>query len=490
MKNKNSRKIPIESLLPVFPIIERKSTLIDYVVVVISIILLAKLFPSLPASLTLSIIIGLGLNGVPGRIYQRFLESEHYNGLLLELPYMVVLLLVSTASGLGIESFFRKISGNTLFSKISIEAKKYLMLTSVGKTSEEALYVLERQSKNSIYSKFLRGLITILSTTGRVPEYASSFLQELSRSIGDKWKSFLSLSTSIIEVSLLLGISIMSLIFMSSLLGKNLLFKALTLFDFMIGFIGLFFYITIIASRPLILEKYHLRVLYSPIITILVSMIVLVYTRINGIIYDGLLVTGPLLIVGGLPILYVRMKSDRLQEKLIETVRELGENIRIGYSYQTALERVKFKETIEKGKGLGLRKNVFDFFSFLYEQLSELGGGIKGFLDTLYFFYRDLVYYEKNFRRNSIFLQLMGVLLPVTLYLFTEKTISMVYGAENFSFVGMDFEKIESMVLTSFLLVSLMVNFLVSLIVDSTVLSTFRHGISFLLFGFVGKFFL
>lgn len=416
---------------------------------------------------------------IPSRAVRYFALNNYYSSVERELPFSTMLLLVLSASNLGIEDFFERVRKTSVLKKFRVEAEKFITMTRMGKTPEEALLTLHDRSRSEKYKRFLRGLVTVETTSGSLPEYAHMMLKDASRDLSDKWKRYWEASLSIVEIMLVMGIAVITIVFAGALLDIavcNGLCNALVILTILTS--GLLM-IMLEALRPIDRDSYPRGPSLLAISTLLVSALIMVMPRLDW--STKLLFSGILLLTGSIPLLHESRALNNSLNTIMQCFKKMTELVRIGYSYSNAIEESGVQREIVKLRSRGISNFIVDFIMLMIDSLQEFGATAKGALETTYFFLKDLMWSREVFRRNSLLLQIMGILLPALFLILTFRALaSMQPALQSNSIIHYPHDELKGAVTSIFVTLAVASNILVSLAVEGSPLFTHRAGIALL----------
>ncbi len=422
----------------------------------------------------------LGILRIPERTYYNILRKDYYSEIEKELPYFIIHVLITTSSSLGLETVFQQIRGSRIYKKFRMEARKFILLTNMGKTTEEALTILYEQSVSRSYGRFLKGLLTMLSSSGEIPKYAYDYLKETTREIEEAWRKYWSSLNSIVEIALLIGLTVMTITFVSCLLEKQTVWLISYLVTGATIITSIVLYASASSLKPVVENSVHnvfsLHGVLS--ITMVFTLTIFLNDRLHP--HYILLIISAIMILSSLPFLYSYRRKSKLEEKVFQEYKNIIELNRIGYSLAVAIDKTSFKTIINKIKRGNYCSFKTSFIDYTLELIQELGGSVRGLLETTYYFLNEIRWYEKVNKRNSVFLEILSTMLPASMYFFSIKTVSNL----ALNDLVMDTAYLMKALLLPFAVIAVSFNLVITLLLDN-VFSTWRSGIATLLLALV-----
>ncbi len=416
---------------------------------------------------------------VPETIYYTLLKNNYYNDIEKELPYFVLHMLVASSSSLSIEEAFKKIASINFFKLMKREALKLTALTRTGRSLEEALEILAGQSLSRDYSRFLRGLVTVMSTSNEVPKYAYDFLKDTLRSLEEKWKGYWSGVSNIVEISMLIGVAVITLTFVSAVMAQSMvsfLSKIMAAVALITGFV---LYVSASAMKPLVEYGIEMKTgVWGFVMLVLLPALIMVFEKIGLEAHHIIIALASAMILSSIPIVTKKHRIREREKEILEKFKELVELERIGYSVSTAVEKIGYKDALEAYLDAGGRGFRIMFIDSMINLVWELGGGARQLFDTINYFVGELLWFEKSGRMNSLFSTVLSVILPSIMYYFSKSTLIR---------IGTPLHNVSSIdsVLLPFSAIAFSTNLIIGLLYDNTV-SLWRAGISLLLLGLAG----
>ncbi len=426
-------------------------------------------------------IITLTLVLLGNKIVVRLKKLNYYSSIERELPFINTLLLISSLSRARIDEFFSRIASINVFPYMKIEAEKFLSLLRVGRTPEEALVILYERCSSERYKRFLRGLLTVESTSMRIPEYAHTLLKESYRELSDRWKRFWELSISIVEIVMIMGIAVMTLTMMGLFINSSLYEKLTPVFIIIISLTSTALLMIEESIRPLSRNKYSKKTMLFSISSIVASIILVLVAPLS--LYEKMLIAGVVLCIGGAPLVFEEKFISKSIRSVLQKMRELIELVKVGYSYQKALEDSGIAEEVSSIRSRGLSTFLIEYSSVLIESIRDFGAASYGALESMYFFLRDVVSLQESFKRNSLIIQLSSIILPALLLVLSIKAIFSMTCVHIPYIQLVSPEKIVNSLIEVFAVISIASSMLVANIIDDSLLATHRVGLALIAIG-------
>ncbi|MEM4475227.1 MAG: type II secretion system F family protein [Fervidicoccaceae archaeon] len=432
-----------------------------------------------------TLLIGASLAGLPGAIYAILRKLEHYSQLTQELPFIVVHALVITSSCGSVDEVFR-VERSGGFRAFRVECKKFAVLRSLGKSWDEALSVLEKESSSEHYKEFLRGLLIVGTTSGRVPEYLENYLRELMDEFRERWRRFWGLCLGAIEVALVLGVAIITLSIAAVLVDTHLFARAVNLVTLSVMIAELSLIISINTSRPASLSLHDGSLLLPSALGALFSLVLALSLMRSGASSATIAISaGVPLLLCGIPLLVESERAMRLEQRVLQALSAVKEGVKAGLSYQDAIERAGIAAICELAASSRVRRQTSVFVKHVVESLEEFGAAYPGFLELVYFSLHDVVLLERRFRSSSLLLQASALIIPAVLLVFAMRLyayVALFPQIEGGLAVGAGLsQSFAPNIALCFVSLGAAVNLVVSSAVDYTSLSTARSGLALIL---------
>jgi len=425
--------------------------------------------------------------GLPGAALAYFAVRERYAEVERELPLFAVHMLAVTSSGGSVDDAFLS-APRQVFKAMLLERSKYEALRRLGKAWDEILSTLEDMSLSKLYKRFLRGLVVVGSTSGRIPEYVHDFIKDLTRGLEDSWSRFWNTSAAAIEVVLLAGVSVLTLAFVGVVVSPAAFFKGSAVVVGVV-FVALLALLSAMNSlRPVQQISYPRAALALPAAAAAVSVAASAVALKNcsaAHFNQVVAAVGAALALSGLPVIFSKRAAAKAEERALEELKKVRELVKTGLSYQDALARSSLLQTPLTRSALSGKKYSSELILHVASTLEQFGAGAPGLLDTIYYFLHDLVELEKRFARSSLALQLLSLVLPPALLAFSLKSaLVMLAAGEALSALSPALaDSVVRWLCASFAAFAAASNVAVSAAVDSQPLSTTRAGLSILAVG-------
>ena len=335
-------------------------------------------------------------------------NSNYYYNIEKELPILSFILLVISSAGGSLADFFRYLAKKK-FLHYSKEASMFLSLEKLGESWENILSLMEKKSQSQKYSNFLRGLLTVHSTSYDIARYSYNFFVDTIKEIEYNVTRYSKTILGIIEVFLLLSILFSTIIIAYTIMIKSKLDVVINFMIYFILFISLLFLLIININRPIFIIKTSKKYYYLNFIILSYLIIFYLYFEIYNIILLMFLVSFIIYIID-------LRKIYSIRHSLLEALHEISEKKRSGLSFQESIDLEKINQ-IDK---LNRKTNdkLTSLTSDLIRTIYEYGAAAHNAVDYIYFFVKDATRIEKRLLKEGILISLMAIIIPGLLFYF------------------------------------------------------------------------
>ncbi len=460
-----------------------------------------KLFFTLPLIITLPILPQLMF-----LLNLKSLVSKRRNGLKKEFPYFVLYIATLQSAGVPLHMSLYKVAKTSIFENIKKEAM--IFLRDVRLLGKDPLTALDSLAKNNPYKPFqdlIFGYTSIYKSGGDLVRYLHEKVRDSFKELKFQWKMFVERSMDLGEsLTTFFVISVLIILLASLILSAEFLTTILLLNIVILPVALIVSFTTIESLIPENVSKLRVpkvQILLSTLVSILTFILAYYVTKefTTAILFSSLIAS---FISGILYVLKAKVLKE-IEEGLPKLLRDITEFRKLGFTpaqaiarlvlfrkYNKSLDTILNKIAMNIRAGLGFKDIpktdswLFDYTTFLLEEIEESGGGTPAMLEDLTQYVSDVMHYRTEVRKSLRIYEILAYIAPLILIFslfLTLKLVSILSLSEIVLLLTNLGVRIEHSMLPllkiTIIETSIILSLLTSKIVDLTAKNTLRASI-------------